>query len=113
MWFGDARARKAMPPIQKAAHRQQTYEGTLEMLQGPEKKEGLKGPLCGGLKQTSVCQICRGGRWSHSPSSSQFASEKEPIPQIILVLSGHQARKGDAMLSPVNKSTFPRLPRMT
>ena len=59
-----SQARKAMPPIQKAAHRQQTYEGTLEMLQGPEKKEGLKGPLCGGLKQAGVCQICRGGRWS-------------------------------------------------
>ena len=46
-----SQARKAMLPIQKAAHSQQTYEGTLEMLQGPEKKEGLKGPLCGGLKQ--------------------------------------------------------------
>ena len=46
-----SQARKAMPPIQKAAHLKQTYEGTLEMLQGPEKKEGLKGPLCGGLKQ--------------------------------------------------------------
>ena len=53
---------EAMPPLQRAAHRQQTYEGTLE--NACEKKEGLKGPLCGGLKQSGARQICRGGRRS-------------------------------------------------
>ena len=89
-------------------------------LEGPVKKEGLKGPLCEALSRPGpLFQICRAGVAPHSPSSSQFASEKEPIPQIILMFSCHQVRKDDAMakhatiISMSIKLTFPRLQMMT